>query len=126
MVDNTEKRFASSYSLEGTPSLYAVEPYTVAEIRRAQNEGKQLKIADAVTKAGDGAGQTELDWVLTNPLEARKMLIKKGKDNILYFFPNAASGDLVPFVFWSGGIFQWNWYRSDGRWLDNACIVQVR
>lgn len=80
MADNVEKRFAAPSSPEGAPSLRAVKV-------------KANTVGEAMDKAG-GAGQAELDWVLANPEEARKML----KGHNWFYFPDAADGDYVPYV----------------------------
>lgn len=108
MADNVEKRFANPSSPEGAPSLRAVKV-------------NASSVGEAMEKAGGGAGQAELDWVLANPKEARKML----KGDNYFFFPEAAVGDFVPYVDWYGVRFYGSWVHRGGRWFGSGRVVQV-
>lgn len=108
MADNVDKRFASASSHEGAPSLRAVKV-------------SAKTIGEAMEKAGGGAGQAELDWVLANPKEARKML----KGDNYFFFPNAADGVYVPCVFWFGVRFYRRWSLRGIGWSGLGRVVQV-
>lgn len=105
--NNIEQRFSAVETGEGAPSLGAVKV-------------KARTVGEAMDKAG-GAGQAELDWVLANPKEARKML----KGNNLFYFPDAADGDFVPFVVWLDGEFWQFWDHRDISWNSNDRVVQV-
>ncbi|MDO8523820.1 MAG: hypothetical protein Q7R74_01170 [bacterium] len=95
---------------EGAPRLKAVkvEANTVGE---------------AMDKAGGGAGQAELDWVLNpaNFAKAAKML----KGGSYYFFPNAGDGVLVPSVRWNAGEF-WRSSALRDDWWNSIDRVVVR
>lgn len=108
MAENVDKRLASASSKEGAPSLRAVKV-------------SANTIGEAMDKAGGGAGQAELDWVLSHPKEARKML----KGDNYFFFPSAAVGDDVPFVFWGVDRFWPSGYRRDDWWYGLDRVVQV-
>lgn len=102
MADTKEK----VASPEGAPRLKAVkvEANTVGE---------------AMGKVGGGAGQAELDWVLANPMKAAKML----KGSSYYFFPGAAVGDYVPFVYWFAGRFWQSRFHRDHGWRSYDRVV---
>lgn len=105
--NNIEQRFSAVETGEGAPSLRAVKV-------------KANTVGEAMDKTG-GAGQAELDWVLANPEEARKML----KGNNLFYFPDAADGGSVPCVCWRGGEFWQRWLLRDVGWDSNDRVVQV-
>lgn len=47
------------------------------------------------------------------------------KGDNYFFFPNAAVGDYVPFVYWNGASFSWIWFHRAHGWFDHERVVQL-
>jgi len=124
MAEDIDKRLASASLHEGVPSLRAVKV-------SANTVGEAMKEAEG------GAGQVELDWVLAKDIpdtpenqdarrkrfaKARKML--KG-NKYFFFFPSAADGVGVPYVYWLDGRFERGWGPRGDWWRDYDRVVQV-
>lgn len=94
-------------------------------IKGVNAEGESARyVGEAMDNVQGGAGRAELDWVLANPKEARKML----KGDNLFFFPSAAvgDGDDVPLVVWGSDRFYMNRRPRNFGWNDdNNRVVQV-
>jgi len=109
MENNAEKLLADSSSPERTPFLGAVKV-------------KANFVDEAMWREGNCAGQAELDWVLTHPEEARKML----KGNGSFFFPEAVRNNShMPYVYWRerDGLFSQISVRRDCEWLSDSRVV---
>ncbi|MBP6931198.1 MAG: hypothetical protein KBD48_01900 [Candidatus Pacebacteria bacterium] len=87
--------------------------------RSIQTEANTIK--EAIEKlGGNPAGDKDFDWVLANPIEARKML---KEDNVGYYFPNTLSKNQVSYLFWDKGEFLVSAEEIDYEWNPFNRIV---